>query len=222
MTTDTARTLTDAAPHLSEVLGRPVEIRPEPEASTAFDQLLEVRLAASSTRDAATLWLPVEAVAGLDTLPPEESARTIALAVEQAFAAAEGTSLRTIDEVVEAGDVGTGAIPFEIVAGDVVIPAAWDPGSPKSPDESEMEQPGPGERGLGRLADVPLDVVVEVGRAKLPIRELLALDEGGVVRLSRTVGEPVDLLVNGTLAARGDIVVVDGRLGIRVTEVLDT
>lgn len=73
---------------------------------------------------------------------------------------------------------------------------------------------------LGRLADVVLDVTVELGRSRIPIKELLALDEGGVIRLGRPVGEPVDLLVNGLATARGEIVVVDGRLGLRVTELI--
>jgi len=73
---------------------------------------------------------------------------------------------------------------------------------------------------LGRLADVKLDVSVELGRSRIPIQELLALDEGGVIRLGRRVGEPVDLMVNGLATARGEIVVVDGRLGLRVTELI--
>lgn len=72
----------------------------------------------------------------------------------------------------------------------------------------------------GRLSSVRLDVSVELGRAKIPVKELLALDEGGVIRLGRPVGEPVDLVVNGTVTARGEIVVVDGRLGLRVTSLV--
>ncbi len=214
MTTDTLATLSDAAALIAGTLDQPVEIRPEPEAAPAADDLLEVRLAPSASWGPATLWIPAEGAADLGDLPAEEAARSIALAVEQAFAASAGTTPRTVAEVAAASEISPDAVAFEIVAGDLVIPAAWDPGSPRP-------APAPA-GGLGRLADVPLDVVVEIGRTKLPIRELLALDEGGVVRLSRTVGEPVDLLVNGTPAARGDIVVVDGRLGIRVTEILDT
>jgi flagellar motor switch protein FliN/FliY len=73
---------------------------------------------------------------------------------------------------------------------------------------------------LGRLADMKLDVAVELGRSQIPIQELLALDEGGAIRLGRRVGEPVDLMVNGLATARGEIVVVDGRLGLRVTELI--
>ena len=54
----------------------------------------------------------------------------------------------------------------------------------------------------------------------MPIAELLQMGEGSVLRLDRLVGESVDLLVNGRVSARGDLVVVDGRLGLRVTEVL--
>ena len=73
---------------------------------------------------------------------------------------------------------------------------------------------------VSRLSSVRLDVSVELGRARIPVKELLALDEGGVIRLGRAVGEPVDLVVNGTVTARGEIVVVDGRLGLRVTSLV--
>ena len=75
--------------------------------------------------------------------------------------------------------------------------------------------PTPGS--VNRLADVLLDVKVELGRSRIPIKDLLALDEGGVIRLGRPVGEPVDLVVNGTITAHGEIVVVDGRLGLKIT-----
>lgn len=93
----------------------------------------------------------------------------------------------------------------------------------QTPDiEGAGVQPGPASPAarLGRLAEVMLDVCVEVGTARIPVRDLLSLDEGGVVRLTRAAGEPVDLLVNGLLTARGEMVVVDGRLGLRVTELV--
>lgn len=104
-------------------------------------------------------------------------------------------------------------------------PAAPTPPAPaSSPPATAPSPPASGPRStpsdLGRLADVTLDVTVELGRSRIPIRELLALDEGGVIRLGRPVGEPVDLLVNGLATARGEIVVVDGRLGLRVTELI--
>lgn len=97
-------------------------------------------------------------------------------------------------------------------------PAANAPADTAAPVRSTTSIAG--SSALGRLADVQLEVTVELGRSRIPIKELLALDEGGVVRLGRSVGEPVDLLVNGLATARGEIVVVDGRLGLRVTELV--
>jgi flagellar motor switch protein FliN/FliY len=99
-----------------------------------------------------------------------------------------------------------------------VAPAPAAPPPPPAAPMAVSHAVGPSE--LGRLADVVLDVTVELGRSRIPIKELLALDEGGVIRLGRPVGEPVDLLVNGLATARGEIVVVDGRLGLRVTELI--
>ncbi|MEO1062725.1 MAG: flagellar motor switch phosphatase FliY [Actinomycetota bacterium] len=73
---------------------------------------------------------------------------------------------------------------------------------------------------LALLSDVALSITVELGRTLLPVREVLDLAEGSVVELDRPAGAPVDILVNGTLVARGDVVVVDDELGVRVSEVL--
>lgn len=73
---------------------------------------------------------------------------------------------------------------------------------------------------LALLSDVVLSITVELGRTRLPVREVLELSEGAVVELDRPAGAPVDILVNGTLVARGDVVVVDDELGVRVSDVL--
>ena len=69
------------------------------------------------------------------------------------------------------------------------------------------------------LADVSLRVSVEVGSASLTLASLLELGEGSVLELGRQVNEPLDLLVNGTLIARGEIVETNGRYGVRIIEV---
>ena len=74
---------------------------------------------------------------------------------------------------------------------------------------------------LERLHDVPVELAVEIGRTRMTIREALALGPGSIVTLDRASGEPVDLLVNGTPIARGEVVVIDEEFGLRVTEVLD-
>ncbi len=78
---------------------------------------------------------------------------------------------------------------------------------------------GPGEGDLGRLHDVPVELTVEIGRTRMTIGETLALGPGAIVSLNRLAGEPVDLLVNGTPIARGEVVVIDEEFGLRITDV---
>jgi flagellar motor switch protein FliN len=78
----------------------------------------------------------------------------------------------------------------------------------------------PDRGGLDLLRDVSMEVTVELGRTRMTVRELLSLTPGAVVELDRAAGSPADLLVNGTLIARGEIVVVDEDFGIRITEII--
>ena len=73
---------------------------------------------------------------------------------------------------------------------------------------------------LERLSDVPVELAVEIGRARMTIGETLALCPGSIITLNRLAGEPVDLLVNGKPIARGEVVVIDEEFGLRVTEVV--
>jgi flagellar motor switch protein FliN len=70
------------------------------------------------------------------------------------------------------------------------------------------------------ILDVPVTLTLEVGRARLPIRSLLQLAQGSVVELERAAGEPLDVYVNGTLIAHGEVVVVNDKFGIRLTDVI--
>lgn len=70
------------------------------------------------------------------------------------------------------------------------------------------------------LLDINLQVTVELGRARMKIAEILALRNGSVIELDRLAGEPADILVNGTLIAKGEVVVVDEKFGVRVIEVV--
>lgn len=72
---------------------------------------------------------------------------------------------------------------------------------------------------LGILLDVPLHITVELGRAEMSVREILALGPGSVIELDRSAGDVLDVLVNGTLIAQGEVVVVDEQFGIRLTRV---
>ena len=73
---------------------------------------------------------------------------------------------------------------------------------------------------LNVILDVPVTISMEIGRAKINIRNLLQLNQGSVVELDRLAGEPMDVLVNGTLIAHGEVVVVNDKFGIRLTDVI--
>ena len=70
------------------------------------------------------------------------------------------------------------------------------------------------------LLDVPLEVVVELGRTELQIKDILNLAQGSVVELDRMAGEPINILVNGKLVARGEVVVIDENFGVRITHII--
>ncbi|HYE36788.1 flagellar motor switch protein FliN [Methylocaldum sp.] len=73
---------------------------------------------------------------------------------------------------------------------------------------------------LDVLLDVPVTIAMEIGHTKINIRNLLQLTQGSVVELDRLAGEPMDVLVNGTLIAHGEVVVVNDKFGIRLTDVI--
>ena len=73
---------------------------------------------------------------------------------------------------------------------------------------------------LDVILDIPVTISMEIGRTQLSIRNLLQLNQGSVVELDRFAGEPMDVLVNGTLVAHGEVVVVNEKFGIRLTDVI--
>ncbi|HEY3832701.1 MAG TPA: flagellar motor switch protein FliN [Acidimicrobiia bacterium] len=75
-------------------------------------------------------------------------------------------------------------------------------------------------RSLSLLHDVEMGVTAELGRRRMTVRDLLALTPGSVIELDRTAGSPIDVLVNGTLIARGEVVVIDEEFGIRIAEIV--
>ncbi len=79
---------------------------------------------------------------------------------------------------------------------------------------------GDDEVNLDILLDVPVTISMEIGRTKINIRNLLHLNQGSVIELDRLAGEPMDVLVNGTLIAHGEVVVVNDKFGIRLTDVI--
>ena len=96
----------------------------------------------------------------------------------------------------------------------------------KQYDKAQFDQlqsenmPSSDEVNLDVLLDIPVTLSVEIGRTRQTIRNLLQLNQGSVVELDRLAGEPMDVLVNGTLIAHGEIVVVNEKFGIRLTDVI--
>jgi flagellar motor switch protein FliN len=95
--------------------------------------------------------------------------------------------------------------------GTTVNPAEFMPLIASAPNEGSS---------IDLLLDVMLKVNVELGRSTMSIKDILALGPGSVVELDRLAGEPVDVFLNGTLIARGEVVVVDEKFGVRVTEIV--
>lgn len=92
--------------------------------------------------------------------------------------------------------------------------------TPPSFDDKAVAPAQNNDVNLDVLLDVPVTLSMEVGRARIPIRNLLQLNPGSVVELERAAGEPLDVYVNGTLIAHGEVVVINDRFGVRLTDVV--
>ena len=87
-------------------------------------------------------------------------------------------------------------------------------------DLAQTELIDQGAAGLAPVFDVPINIQAVLGRASLEVAELLRLNRGSVIELDRKVGEAIDIYVNNRLVARGEVVVVDERLGVTMTEII--
>ncbi|MCW2856973.1 MAG: flagellar motor switch protein FliN [Marmoricola sp.] len=105
-------------------------------------------------------------------------------------------------------------------AGDTVVEPSATPAMPSAVPGDGVVTPLP-RRGIEMLHGVDMEVTVELGRTRMTVRDLLALTPGAVLELDRAAGSPADLLVNGRLIARGEVVVIDEDFGLRVTEIID-
>jgi flagellar motor switch protein FliN/FliY len=94
-------------------------------------------------------------------------------------------------------------------------------------DENDKTKPAGGEScsngkcDLDIILDIPLDVTVELGKVKMPVNELLQLGQGSIIELSKQVGEPLDIYINNKLVAKGEVVILDEKFGIRVADIVN-
>lgn len=96
-----------------------------------------------------------------------------------------------------------------------------DGAAPARFDDLRADGPADGtDLNLDVILDVPVALSLEVGRTRMPIRNLLQLNRGSVIELERGAGEPLDVYVNGTLVAHGEVVVINDRFGVRLTDVV--
>ena len=84
----------------------------------------------------------------------------------------------------------------------------------------QARQDAAGERNIDMILDIPLEISVELGRTKMAIADLLRLGQGSVIELTKLAGEPLDVLVNGRLVARGEVVVLHDKFGVRLTDII--
>ena len=135
------------------------------------------------------------------------------------FAAQLGSDATPIDDAGRPAPSGTAAVAIQTEdgAGAFAYLAEATAAAPAAIDD---EVPDSGLIRLGMLREVPLEVSAELGRTQLAVAEILQLNVGSVIELDRTAGAPVDVVVNGSLIARGEVVVIDDEYGVRITEIV--
>jgi flagellar motor switch protein FliN len=125
------------------------------------------------------------------------------------------------------GDANIGDIGAALAAAN--LPASGPPegaaggggGAAEGAGQASAPRPAPGPvQSLDFILDIPLKVTVELGRSKMAIRDILQLAQGSVVELSKFAGEPLEVLINDKLIARGEVVVVNEKFGIRLTDII--
>lgn len=87
-------------------------------------------------------------------------------------------------------------------------------------DTPEVNETSPDKKNLDFILDIPLQVTVELGRTKLLVKDILQLNQGAVVELTKLAGEPLDIFVNSKLVARGEAVVVNEKFGVRLVDIV--
>ena len=115
--------------------------------------------------------------------------------------------------ISQGGDLGAAAVS----AAGAPAPEAGGEGATAAAAQKSAQQ---GAHSLDFILDIPLKVTVELGRSKMSIRDILQLAQGSVVELSKFAGEPLEVLVNDKLVARGEVVVVNEKFGIRLTDII--
>ncbi|MCP4041723.1 MAG: flagellar motor switch protein FliN [Gammaproteobacteria bacterium] len=130
----------------------------------------------------------------------------------------DDTTMDQDDMAADWGDALQEQAQVEEAAADQTAKSAAAPAALE--DLEEEKQSGKRDIDLESIVDIPVTLAMEIGRTRLTIRNLLQLNQGSIVELDRLAGEPLDVLVNGTLIAHGEVVVVNEKFGVRLTDVI--
>lgn len=110
----------------------------------------------------------------------------------------------------------------QVLADNVIVGSFGESGNAGSKAEQSGRPDGAGDsHGLDLLMDIPLEISVELGRVKMVVREVVDLGTGSIIEIDKAAGDPVDVLVNGRIVARGEVVVIEDNFGVRITEILN-
>lgn len=159
--------------------------------------------------------LPEETPAADATSPPDDAS-----SADDATAGLPDWDVKKIQETEDADSSAqeNAPVPDTTLQGPAA-PVEAPPEATGPPISDELRESAPN---LDLMLDLPLDVTVELGRAEMPLAHVLALDTGAVIQLDRLPGEPLDLLVNGRLVARGEIVVLNDTFAFRITDLIES
>ncbi len=150
-----------------------------------------------------------------DSSPPDDTS-----SADGAAAGLPDWAVQKMQEVADANSpAGQDASVPDATSQKPAASAAPAPEAGGPPISDELRESAPN---LDLMLDLPLDVTVELGRAEMPLAHVLALDTGAVIQLDRLPGEPLDLLVNGRLVARGEIVVLNDTFAFRITDLIES
>ena len=147
--------------------------------------------------------------------PPEGAGEQDAMAAEwEAALAQQSTSAASADAMFDGASSSAGTASEVASPAAQMTPAAFaNFGAPAAPSVGAGND-------INMILDIPVQLTVELGRTRIPIKNILQLAQGSVVELDAMAGEPMDVLVNGFLIAQGEVVVVNDKFGIRLTDIV--
>lgn len=159
-----------------------------------------------------------------DTNPAEEAVEQAEAKADEAAAEAGSDGAEMSEEEAKALEAAMAAVGGAVSAGGAVASGDDDGASGATPFEApELTSAvaGGGAKGLDLLADVHMNVRIELGRTSMYVEDVLRLDDGSVVELDKLAGDPVDVFVNNRKVARGEVLVLNDNFCVRISEILD-